>query len=329
MMLLEVADVEAWENERRVVQGVTFVQAAGEALAIAGETGSGKTSLLKLIAGLMQPSSGAVYFRGQKVRGPLDQLIPGHPGIAYLSQYFELRNNYWVHEILAYANQLTEAEAQQVYRICQIDHLLVRRTHQLSGGEKQRIALARLLTGRPSLLLLDEPFSNLDLLHKQTMKKVLADVGQQLGITSILVSHDPLDVLPVAHRILVLRDGCMVQEGSPQDIYLRPATAYCAGLFGPFNRLSPELHPAFRALLPPLQRGLTVGLRPEDVIITNEPSPVQGIVRTIRYQGACQLAEVEVEGRILVVLQQRVPAGPGDLVQLTVEPRNAWVITAE
>src|SRR5580704_15025457 len=106
------------------LKDISFAQRKGRRLAIAGETGSGKSNLLKIIAGLATPIEGSVYFEGARVLGPLERLIPGQPGIAYLSQHFELWNNYHVREILSYANDLSPADASELYRLCDIDHLL-------------------------------------------------------------------------------------------------------------------------------------------------------------------------------------------------------------
>jgi len=215
--------------------GISFTQKKGQNLAIAGETGSGKSTLLKIIGGLAEPSAGVVLFEGQRVLGPTERLVPGQPGIAYLSQHFELWHNYRVEEILSYANDMTPEESAELYAICHIDHLLGRRTDALSGGERQRIALARLLVRPPRLLLLDEPFSNLDMIHKDTLKRVIRNIGEQLGITCILVSHDPLDLMAWADEVLVLRDGGVEQQGPPERIYRQPINEYVAGLFGKYN----------------------------------------------------------------------------------------------
>jgi ABC-type sulfate/molybdate transport systems ATPase subunit len=222
------------------LKDISFSQRKSQRLAIVGETGSGKSNLLKIIAGLVTPPSGSVYFEGRRVPGPLEQLIPGHPGIAYLSQHFELWNNYHVGEILSYANDLGPEEAAALYRLCHIDHLLERRTHQLSGGERQRIALARILVHPPRLLLLDEPFSNLDMIHKRTLKKVVADSASRFDITCILVSHDPRDILPWADELLVLRDGRLLRQGTPLDVYNRPLEEYTAALLGDYTRINGE-----------------------------------------------------------------------------------------
>lgn len=221
---------------KRIVSQVDLQQREGEKLAIVGETGSGKSTLMKIIAGLVQPDTGTVQFENKQVLGPDDQLIPGHPSIAYLSQHFELRNNYYVHEILEYANQLTASEATEIFHICQIDHLLQRKTNDgLSGGEKQRIATARLLIHKPKLLLLDEPFSNLDLGHKQMMKSIIQKMSDTLKISIMMVSHDPQDILPWADRILIMKEGAIIQDAIPYDIYHKPMNAYVAGLTGKYN----------------------------------------------------------------------------------------------
>jgi len=240
----------AMEFLQVALDNLGFSQRKGQRLAIVGETGSGKSNLLKTIAGLLTPSAGAVYFEGARVLGPLERLIPGQPGIAYLSQHFELWNNYHVQEILSYTNDLSPQEASELYQLCHIDHLLERRTDQLSGGERQRIALARILVHPPRLLLLDEPFSNLDMIHKRILKKVIADSASRFDITCTLVSHDPRDILPWANEVLVLRDGRLIRQGPPLDVYSRPENEYTAALLGDYildkgKFLRPEAQTAF------------------------------------------------------------------------------------
>src|SRR5690606_8175730 len=166
MAFLKVNQIGVQGETDMVLNDISFIQHQFQKVAIAGETGSGKSTLLKVVAGLAQPSSGDVWFDQKRVSGPLDQLVPGCPGIAYLSQQFELPKFLRVEQILAYANELADNEANALFDVCQINHLLKRKTDQLSGGEQQRIALAKLLITSPKLLLLDEPFSNLDMVHK-------------------------------------------------------------------------------------------------------------------------------------------------------------------
>ena len=173
MAILSVTGISKIEEGKTAIKDIHFTQQRFEQIAIAGETGSGKTTLLKMIAGLIQPTSGEILLENQRVKGPDEQLIPGNKKIAYLSQHFELRNNYKVYEVLEMVNQLTPEKADSIYSICRIKHLLQRWTDELSGGEKQRIALARLLSTSPNLLLLDEPFSKMTAIDTQHLLRAL------------------------------------------------------------------------------------------------------------------------------------------------------------
>jgi ABC-type sulfate/molybdate transport systems ATPase subunit len=241
MGLLIVKGINKLREERFVLKNINFVLEPFQKIAIAGETGSGKSTLLKIIAGLEQPDSGEVFFGNVKVQGPEEKLVAGHPFIAYLPQYFELPKFLRVEQVLAYANHLTFREAEKLFKICQINHLLKRKTNELSGGERQRIALCRLLLTKPKLLLLDEPFSNLDMVLKGILKSVIQSICDKLKITCILVSHDPDDTLPWADQILIMKAGKVVQQDLPEKIYRQPINAYVAGLFGEFNQLTPSL----------------------------------------------------------------------------------------
>jgi ABC-type sugar transport system ATPase subunit len=236
--LLKVSSIYKEGGAEFILSNISFEQKKFQKLVIAGETGSGKSTLLKIISGLVQPDAGTVIFEDDPVMGPNENLVPGHPHIAYLSQHFDLQKFLRVEQILEYANHISDKEAASIFTICRIDHLLQRKTDELSGGEKQRIAIARLLISKPTLLLLDEPFTNLDMVVKATLKKVIDDIGRKLKITCIMVSHDPADTLAWADEIIVLKEGSVVQQGSPKIIYREPANEYVAGLFGNYQTLS-------------------------------------------------------------------------------------------
>ncbi|MCE2895715.1 MAG: ABC transporter ATP-binding protein [Flammeovirgaceae bacterium] len=240
MELLQVKAVSKQRDERFAVKNITFSQSRLQRITIAGETGSGKTTLLKIIAGLEQASRGEVFFENKKVEGPEETLVAGHPSIAFLPQYFELPKFLRVEQVLSYASHVSAVEANRLFKLCQIETLLKRKTNELSGGERQRIALCRLLIGRPALLLLDEPFSNLDMALKSKLKTIIQDISTKLKITCLLVSHDPDDTLSWAEEIIVLKEGKVVQKGTPEEIYREPVSTYVAGLFGKFLRLSDQ-----------------------------------------------------------------------------------------
>ncbi len=277
---LVVEQVSKQIGGQSVLQSLSFQQKRGEKIGIAGSTGAGKSTLLKIIGGLVQPDSGRVMFDGKRVIGPDEQLIPGHPRIAYLSQHFELRNNYWVHEILSYANTLSAEEAEDLYRICDIVHLKNRRTHELSGGEKQRIALARLLTSQPDLLLLDEPFSNLDAIHKGVLQQVLDQLTEWRGLDMIMVSHDAQDLLGWANTIMVMEAGQILQMDTPEQVYYHPVQTKWAGLFGAFHIPSIALASALGINLKE-----TPILRPNQCIISDHPAAIEVTVIHNRFTG--------------------------------------------
>jgi ABC-type sugar transport system ATPase subunit len=328
MNLLTVSEVRKQERRDCILQGVSFTQEKFQKIAIAGESGSGKTTLLKIIAGLGQGDGGEVLFEGERVKGLYEKLMPGHPGIAYLSQHFELHNNYRVEDLLSYNNLLSGEEAMTLYSLCRIDHLLKRRSDQLSGGERQRIALAKLLTGAPRLLLLDEPFSNLDLAHKDILKSVIRDIGERLQITCLLVSHDPADILSWADEILIMKEGLIVQRGAPEEIYKRPVSEYVAGLFGRYNLLSLAGTKAFAELAGAAgERRMLV--RPEDfkIVVPEDRSySLAGTIVSLSFLGSYSEIEVLLPHDTVTVRTAINNPIVGDMVYISLIPKGFWYI---
>jgi len=309
MFLVAAIDIEKKEERGNGLVDINFTQNRFEKLAIAGETGSGKSTLLKIIAGLEQPDGGKVLFEGKRVRGPLEELIPGHKGIAYLSQDFALPHFLTVEQVLIYANPLSDAEAEKdeaahaLYATCKIAHLLNRRTDQLSGGEKQRVALTRLLLTQPRLLLLDEPFSNLDMVHKNLLKAVIHEISERMHITCTIISHDPLDTLPWANTIVVMKEGKIIQQATPEEIYKQPVNEYVAGLFGKYNLLPSSLSKALLGARDKTKGREGLFIRPEHFIITKSQKDlsVKGIVNKISFFGSYYEIEMRVEGINLII----------------------------
>ncbi|MBC3540099.1 ABC transporter ATP-binding protein [Rufibacter sediminis] len=327
MTFLQVAGIHKQGEKEPVLQDISFYQREFQKIALSGETGSGKSTLLKIIAGLIQPDAGTVTFEGDRVKGPAEKLVAGHPGIAYLSQQYELPEFLRVEQVLRYANTLPQEEADALYAVCHITHLLTRRTDQLSGGERQRIALARLLLTSPTLLLLDEPFSNLDTGHKSLLKTIIQDISEQLGITCLLISHDPLDSLSWADEILVMHEGRLLQQGTPQQVYLKPANEYVAGLFGKYTLLSAAQAEVFPQLAQTKSTGKQVLVRPEAFEITTEgENAVAGQVQKVTYFGSHYELEVALPtGEVLV----RTGAGDfakGDTVFVSLAPERIWYL---
>lgn len=299
MSFLKVTRVSRSDGKNLVLDNISFSQRRHQKIAVAGETGAGKSTLLKVIAGLEQPDSGEILFENKKVAGPADRLVPGHPDIFYLSQHFELQKFLRVEQILSYANTVSEADAKSLFQLCRIDHLLSRRSDELSGGEKQRIALARLLVSSPKLLLLDEPFSNLDMVHKNILKAVIHDIGEQLRISCILISHDPEDVLPWADQVLVMKSGKIVQKGTPQVVYHQPANIYVAGLFGAYNVIDTRM---LKQLGRAKSNKKNIIVRPEHLKISKtKKNTLRGKVMQIRFFGSHHEADVLAEDTMLKI----------------------------
>jgi len=310
MNFLEVSGIARREGELQILNGISFVQQRFQKLGLAGTTGSGKTTLLKIIAGLTQSQEGSVRLNGALVPGPEEKLIPGHPEIAYLSQHFELRNHYRVEEILT----LRAKEVERIAKLCRIDHLLKRWTNQISGGERQRVALAALLVSSPTLLLLDEPYSNLDAIHKKILKSVIEDVCLELGITCILVSHEASDLLSWADAIMVLDSGTVAQLGTPEEIYFQPQNSGVASLFGSFTIVNDSLKEAFGGQIPVK----TTVIRPSGFRIDRNGSGLKGIVKKVDFMGGHYEITIDsIAGNLIVLHHAPIEKGSVVGVELT------------
>jgi ABC-type sugar transport system ATPase subunit len=321
MTLLKVSGISKRGDDEPILKDINFTQQKLQKIAIAGETGSGKTTLLKIIAGLMLPDEGEVKFQNEKVRGPDEKLVPGHPRIAYLSQHFELPKFLRVEQILSYANKMSASRSTALYKVCRIDHLLKRKTDQLSGGEMQRIAMAKLLISSPRLLLLDEPFTHLDMVHKSILKSVIRDICEKLKITLILVSHDPADTLSWADEIIVMKDGIMVQKGSPENIYQRPVNNYVAGLFGDYNFIR-KGSKIFSHLMPNKEIIGDVIIRPEDFqIVKKSKKSLMGKVIDVSFFGSYSDLGVQAGKETFKIRTDSLQYQPGHIIHFSVAPR--------
>lgn len=322
MVLLSVQNISAIIDGKNTVNNISFEQHSHQKIAIAGETGSGKTTLLKMIGGLLQPASGEIFLNGEKVKGPDEQLIPGHPKIGYLSQHFELRNNYRVEELLDMHNLVSPEKARRIYEVCDITHLTKRWTDQLSGGERQRIALAKILTTAPSLLLLDEPYSNLDLLHKRAIKNAITKLGEEMGISCILVSHDAADILSWADTVFFMKDGQIIQSGTAPHLYNHPINEYCAALLGPYNLLSPGI----QGLTHLEVGGKKLFFRPENIRISDTGNGIiGGTIEKILYWGSYYTIDVKVGKDLVTVQSSEISVSLGEQVMLDILKEPHWI----
>ncbi len=279
----------------------------GRKIGIAGETGSGKSTLLRVIGGLEKPDEGEVLMDGTSVYPKLDRLIPGHPQMAYLSQSFELPKFIKAIEYLK-TNSIEEERFDQVTRLCRVKQLLDKDTRALSGGERQRVALAKVILKEPTVLLLDEPYSNLDPHHERIIKEVISDIGKETDATILMASHDPTDLLPWADEILVLKEGMMVQKGLPKLIYHSPSSHYVAGLFGAYQVIDGTKWTSSSEQMI---------VRPEQFTLNNHGKA--GEVKAVYFHGNHELIEVKTAHETIQALSSPGTYQKGDKVGVSLK----------
>lgn len=262
-----------------VLQSVSLDLGAGEVAGLVGASGSGKTTLLRIMVGLEEADEGSLFFRDQRIEGPAERLVPGHPNIKLVHQHFELAHRLSVFENVSQKlrhlpKQEQEEQTRELLQVGRILHLEKKYVEELSGGEKQRLALARALAEEPELLLLDEPFSNLDPQLKEGIRHDLFSYIRNRGLSAILVSHDPKDALSLADKVWVLEQGRLVQTGKPEEVYFKAVSPQVAALFGPINifrvgEIRALLNGTANKRLEGLSADRQLGIRPE-LIISNK-----------------------------------------------------------
>lgn len=212
--------------------------------AIIGASGSGKTTLLSLLYGLQSPDTGEVRFKGERIWGPEEKLIPGHDAMKMVTQaeddlnlFAKVRDN--VSVLLPNTDIQAKIEkTEQVLKQLNMLHLGDKRVADLSGGEKQRVAIARALVTQPEVLLLDEPFNQVDTSFRDGLQDDIRQVVRDTGLTVVMVSHDPAEVLSMADTMIVLKDGEIIEAGHPKKLYNDPQYLYTARLLNNCNVLN-------------------------------------------------------------------------------------------
>ncbi|MBV0891374.1 ABC transporter ATP-binding protein [Paracoccus sp. Z118] len=240
---LELERVSREFSGRRVLADISLAIPPGRITCLLGESGCGKSTLLRIIAGVDRPDSGSIRMNGAEIVGPGRFVEPESRMIGFMFQDYALFPHLSVAENLAFGlRHLSRADqrrrvAEVVERIG-LGHLIDRYPHSLSGGEQQRVALARALAPRPAILLMDEPFSNLDQGLRERVRRETLDTLRRMGTTAIIVTHDPQEALAVGDLIVLMRAGRIEQVGTPFEIYDRPTSPYAAEFMGPCNRLT-------------------------------------------------------------------------------------------
>ena len=267
-----------------VLKGIDMDVATGEFVVFVGPSGCGKSTLLRVIAGLETQTAGLVEIAGRRV----DALEPARRGIAMVFQSYALYPHLTVAGNMGLALKqgggMNGAEIErrvgQAAELLQLSNLLARRPAELSGGQRQRVAIGRAIVRDPDLFLFDEPLSNLDASLRVNTRIEIARLHRELGATMIYVTHDQVEAMTMADRIVVLRDGLVEQVGTPLDLYNRPDNLFVAGFLG-----SPKMNVLSGALAAPWGAE-TVGIRPEHLALSSEDGALAGTVRHVEHLGS-------------------------------------------
>jgi iron(III) transport system ATP-binding protein len=305
----------------------------GEFVALLGPSGCGKTTLLRLIAGFERPDAGEIELEGRPVAGRGAWVPPERRRVGMVFQDYALFPHLTVAENVGYG-VARRARAQRLGALLELVGLSgheQRYPHELSGGQQQRVALARALAPEPAVVLLDEPWSNIDPLRRGPMRDELAAILRSVGVTVVLVTHDREEAFSLANRIALMKDGTVVQEGTAEELYVHPATRWAAEFVGAANfvpgRIGDDLVDTLLGAFPVVnangEREVEVLIRPELLELRPDPSG-PAIVVGREFRGHDVFYRLELGERTLVAQRPSTEVVPlGSRVQL--EPHRSPV----
>jgi len=305
------------------VDKVSFAGQGGRFLALLGPSGCGKSTMLRLISGLEEPTSGTITIAGRDVT----DAPPSKRGVAMVFQNYALFPHLSVAENILFGMEVRKApRAEREERLAwavdllRLKGLLDRKPGQLSGGQQQRVALGRAIVAQAPVCLMDEPLSNLDAQLRMEMRREIRELQQRLRITMIYVTHDQVEAMTMADQVILMREGRVEQDSTPDRLYEKPASVFVARFIGmpPMNvtPFADILAAGGAGLTPPPGRdpaALSLGMRPEAA--TLGPEGVPAMIEAIEYLGADTLVETRIGAHPFVVrLHGKTSARPGERV---------------
>ncbi|MDO9404992.1 MAG: sn-glycerol-3-phosphate import ATP-binding protein UgpC [Polaromonas sp.] len=289
----------AGKTANQVLHGVTADIADHEFIVIVGPSGCGKSTLLRMVAGLEEISDGQISIGGKVV----NELEPSERDIAMVFQNYALYPHMTVYDNMAYGLKIAKVPKDEIKtrvdkaaKILELGHLLTRKPRELSGGQRQRVAMGRAIVRQPQVFLFDEPLSNLDAKLRVQTRLEIQKLHRELGITSLFVTHDQVEAMTLAQRMMVMNAGRMEQFGTPEEVYNRPATTFVASFMGspPMNLMRTAPNADFGG-----KPGAILGIRPEHLLVGDTGWAVT--VDTIEMLGAERLLYCRMGSEAIIV----------------------------
>ncbi|MBU2961138.1 ABC transporter ATP-binding protein [Citreicella sp. C3M06] len=326
MASIELKSVEKWYGEAQVIKGVDLSIEEGEFIIFVGPSGCGKSTLLRMIAGLEETSRGQIIIADKDATAE----PPARRGLAMVFQSYALYPHMSVRENMGFSLKAAgvpktdmDAKVDEAARVLKLEPLLDRRPKDLSGGQRQRVAIGRSIVRDPTAFLFDEPLSNLDAALRVEMRYEIAKLHQSLKSTMIYVTHDQVEAMTLADRIVVLEAGRVSQVGSPRELYENPGNLFVAQFIGsPKMNVFPANTPELRLPTPLPPNAAHFGIRPEHITLGAPGSgQIDGTVDVLEYLGADTyvIADCGSAGKLTIRGHGETSLAPGQSVSLAFE----------
>jgi len=294
--MLQVNNIAfTYNKEKPLLKNINFTLEKGDHLCVMGESGCGKSTLLKVIYGLLDVQEGSIFWNENQVLGPKFHLVPGMKYFKYVAQDFDLMPYTTVSDNISkflsriYAEE-SKKRTQELLEVIEMTAFADVKVKTLSGGQQQRVAIARALAKEPELLLLDEPFGQIDNFKKRSLRRMLFSYLKEKNIATIVATHDAEDALSFADKMIVIQNNQIIAAGAPQDLYKNPGSKYVASLFDDVNEVNIQ--------------GENILLYPHQIKIIDNPG-LKAQVQNSYFRGTYWLIELTFEGEKIYVNHDR------------------------